>query len=86
MVLVGVGKDYATNVRDQKPGPSQTLAQSRRSFFGLGPGVDDCDRILGDQVDVDGADVERSGKGDGDDLHEGIGAGSDFTQFIAPSF
>ena len=39
-------------------------------FFCFWTGVDQCDRIFRDQIDIDRADVEGRGQGNGDDSHK----------------
>src|SRR5205085_8832507 len=59
VIFVGVSKDYAAKIGDEKTGASQTRAQCFDCFFGFRSGVDDRQRILSNHVDVDRTDVER---------------------------
>src|ERR1041385_4231929 len=59
VIFVCVSENDAAKVRDEKTGFTQTRAQCFDCFFGFGSGVDDRQRIFGDQVDVDRTNIER---------------------------
>ena len=59
MIFVCVREYDATEVGNEKTRVAQTCAQRFDRLFGLRSGVDDRQRIFGDQVDVHRTDVER---------------------------
>src|SRR5437764_9978466 len=69
MIFMCVRKHDAPDVRNRDPRMPQSCSQNVDGFFSLGSGVDQGDGLVFDEIDVDGTDVERRGKGDGDDAH-----------------
>src|SRR5882724_2042523 len=59
VVLVGMREHNALNIRNPKTHRSQAGAQRLDCFFGFRTSVDNCDGVLGDEVDIDRTDVER---------------------------
>ena len=69
MIFVRVRKHDAPDVRNRDARMPQSCAQSVDGFFGFRSCVNQSNGIFFDEIDVDGADVEGGGKGDGDDFH-----------------
>src|SRR5688500_19429003 len=62
MIFVGVSQYDATEIGNEEAGGAQAGAQCVDRCFRLRSGVDDRDRIFGDQVDVKRTNVERCRK------------------------
>ena len=69
MVLMRVRQHNAANIARRQPVLSQPRAQRVNCVARFRAGVDNGDRIFFDEIDVNCADVERRGKGNGNDLH-----------------
>src|SRR6185437_8084853 len=69
MIFMRVREDDAPNIGDANTSLSEAFVQGVIRFFGFRAGVDKGNRIFRDQVDVNWSDVERRGKGDGNDAH-----------------
>src|SRR2546425_257928 len=62
MIFMRVRKHDAPDVRYQDARLPHSCTQNIDGFFSLGSGVDQGNGIFFDEIDVDGADVEGSGK------------------------
>src|SRR5688500_5946529 len=62
MIFVGVSQYDATEIGNEEAGGAQAGAQCVDRCLRLRSGVDDRDRIFGDQVDVNRTNVERCRK------------------------
>src|SRR5215213_199686 len=74
MIFVCVSENDATQIGDEIAAVTQTRAQRVDCFLSLWTRVDDCQRIFGDQVDVDWTDIERCRQRYGNDAQSVLSA------------
>ena len=72
MVLVSMRQHDATHVGELNAVSAELLTKGLGGLIRFWPDVDQRQRVLADEVNVDVADVKRRWDRDGDDLHHSV--------------